>query len=66
MDKLTPNACCSSNYANFIGGGYFFQPFFESVVFMDGVACGNAVSSAFETNLSSEQNNNRNIGSGWQ
>ena len=36
------------------------------VVFMDGVACGNAVSSAFEINLSSEQNNNRNIGSGWQ
>lgn len=65
MDKLTPNACCLSNYTNFIGG-YFSQPFFESVVFMDGVACGNAVSSAFETNLSSEQNNNRNIGSGWQ
>ena len=50
------------------GGGYFFQLFFESVVFMDGVACGNAVFSAIETNLSSEQNNNnnRNIGSGWQ
>ena len=48
------------------GGGYFFQLFFESVVFMDGVACGNAVFSAVETNLSSEQNNNRNIGSGWQ
>lgn len=47
-------------------GGYFSQPFFESVVFMDGVAYGNAVSSAFEINLSSEQNNNRNIGSGWQ
>lgn len=48
-------------------GGYFFQLFFESVVFMDGVACGNAVFSAIETNLSSEQNNNnRNIGSGWQ
>lgn len=47
-------------------GGYFFQPFFESVVFMDGVVCGNAVFSAVETNLSSEQNNNRNIGSGWQ
>lgn len=46
-------------------GGYFFQLFFESVVFMDGVACGNAVFSAVETNLSSEQNN-RNIGSGWQ
>lgn len=49
------------------GGGYFFQLFFESVVFMDGVACGNAVFSAIETNLSSGQNNNnRNIGSGWQ
>lgn len=47
-------------------GGYFFQLFFESVVFMDGVACGNAVFSAIETNLSSGQNNNRNIGSGWQ
>lgn len=44
----------------------FFQLFFESVVFMDGVACGNAVFSAIETNLSSGQNNNRNIGSGWQ
>lgn len=40
---------------------------FESVVFMDGVACGDAVFSAIEMNLSSEQNNNnRNIGSGWQ
>lgn len=48
------------------GGGYFFQLFFESVAFMDGVACGDAVFSAIETNLSSEQNNNRNIGSGWQ
>lgn len=66
MDKLTPNACCSSNYTNFIGGGISPDRFFESVVFMDGVACGNAVSSAFEINLSSEQNNNRNIGSGWQ
>lgn len=65
MDKLTPNAYCSSNYANFIGGGYFSQPFFESVVFMDGVARGNAVFSAVEAKLSSEQNN-RNIGSGWQ
>jgi hypothetical protein len=36
------------------------------VVFMDGVACGDVVFSAIETNLSSEQNNNRNIGSGWQ
>lgn len=41
--------------------------FFESVVFMDGVACGDAVFSAIEMNLSSEQNNNnRNIGTGWQ
>lgn len=66
MEKLTLNTCYSSNYANFIGGGYFSQPFFESVVFMDGVARGNAVFSAVEAKLSSEQNNNRNIGSGWQ
>lgn len=66
MEKLTLNTCYLSNCADSTGGGYFSKPFFESVVFMDGVACGNAVSSAFETNLSSEQNNNRNIGSGWQ
>lgn len=66
MKKLTLNTCYSRNYADFTGGGYFFQLFFESVVFMDGVACGDAVFSAIETNLSSEQNNNRNIGSGWQ
>lgn len=67
MEKLTLNTCYSSNYADSTGGvGYFFQLFFESVVFMDGVACGDAVFSAIETNLSSEQNNNRNIGSGWQ
>ena len=48
------------------GGGISPNRFFESVVFMDGVACGNAVFSAVETNLSLEQNNNRNIGSGWQ
>lgn len=66
MEKLTLNTCYSSNYANSTGGGYFFQLFFESVVFMDGVVCGDAVFSAIETNLSSEQNNNnRNIGSGW-
>lgn len=66
MEKLTLNTCYLSNYANSTGG-YFFQLFFESVVFMDGVACGNAVFSAIETNLSSGQNNNnRNIGSGWQ
>lgn len=53
------------------GGGVFLPTvFFESVVFMDGVACGDAVFSAIEMNLSSEQNNNnnnnRNIGTGWQ
>lgn len=66
MEKLTLNTCYSSYYANSTGGGYFFQLFFESVVFMDGVAYGDVVFSAVETNLSSEQNNNRNIGSGWQ
>lgn len=65
MEKLTLGTCYLSNYANSTGGD-FSQPFFESVVFMDGVVCGNAVFSAVETNLSSEQNNNRNIGSGWQ
>lgn len=65
MEKLTLNTCYSSNYADSTGGGYFFQ--LESVVFMDGVACGDAVFSAIEMNLSSEQNNNnRNIGTGWQ
>ena len=48
------------------GGVFLPTVFFEYVVFMDGVACGDAVFSAVETNLSSEQNNNRNIGSGWQ
>lgn len=67
MEKLTLNTCYSSNYANSArGGGISSNRFFESVVFMDGVACGDAVFSAVETNLSSEQNNNRNIGSGWQ
>lgn len=68
MEKLTLNTCYSSNCADSTGGGYFFQLFFESVVFMDGVVCGDAVFSAIETNLSSEQNNNnnRNIGFGWQ
>ena len=46
--------------------GVFLPTVFESVVFMDGVACGDAVFSVIEMNLSSEQNNNRNIGSGWQ
>lgn len=67
MKKLTLNTCYSRNYADSTGKGYFSQPFFESVVFMDGVACGDAVFSAIEMNLSSEQNNNnRNIGTGWR
>lgn len=65
MEKLTLNTCYLSNYADSTGG-VFLPTVFESVVFMDGVACGNAVFSAIETNLSSGQNNNRNIGSGWQ
>lgn len=52
------------------GRGISPNRFFESVVFMNGVACGDAVFSAIEMNLSSEQNNNnnnnRNIGTGWQ
>ena len=40
------------------GRGISPNRFFESVVFMDGVACGDAVFSAIEMNLSSEQNNN--------
>lgn len=56
MEKLTLNTCYSRNYADSTGKGYFSQPFFESVVFMDGVACGDAVFSAIEMNLSSEQN----------
>lgn len=73
MKKLTLNTCYSRNYADFTGKGYFSQPFFESVVFMDGVACGDAVFSAIEMNLSSDKiiiigknNNNRNIGTDWQ
>lgn len=66
MEKLTLNTCYSSNYVNSTKGGISSNRFFESVVFMDGVVCGDAVFSAVETNLSSEQNNNRNIGSGWQ
>ena len=38
MKKLTLNTCYSRNYADSTGKGYFSQPFFESVVFMDGVA----------------------------
>lgn len=67
MEKLTLNTCYLSNYANSTRGVFLPTVFFESVVFMDGVACGDAVFSAIETNLSSEQNNNnRNIGTGWQ
>lgn len=66
MKKLTLNTCYSCNYADFTGRGISPNRFFESV-FMDGVACGDAVFSAIEMNLSSEQNNNnRNIGTGWQ
>lgn len=67
MKKLTLNTCYSRNYADFTGRVFLPTVFFESVVFMDGVACGDAVFSAIEMNLSSEQNNNnRNIGTGWQ
>lgn len=67
MKKLTLNTCYSRNYADFYREGVFLPTVFESVVFMDGVACGDAVFSAIEMNLSSEQNNNnRNIGTGWQ
>lgn len=66
MEKAYLNTLYLSNCADSTGKGYFSQPFFESVVFMDGVACGDAVFSAIEMNLSSEQNNNRNIGTGWQ
>lgn len=48
MEKLTLNTCYSSNCTDSTGKGYFSQPFFESVVFMDGVACGDAVFSAIE------------------
>lgn len=66
MEKLTLNTCYSRNYADSTGKGYFSRPFLSLWFFMDGVACGDAVFSAIEMNLSSEQNNNRNIGSGWQ
>lgn len=61
--KLKNNTCYSRNYADSTEKGYFSQSFFESVVFMDGVACGDAVFSAIEMNLSSEQNNNNR---NWQ
>lgn len=34
MDKLTPNACCLSNYANFIGGGDISPNRFLSLLFL--------------------------------
>lgn len=66
MKKLTLNTCYSRNYADFTGKGYFSQPFFESVVFMDGVACGDAVFSQLKQIYLQNKNNNRNIGTGWQ
>lgn len=67
MKKLTLNTCYSRTMLILQGRGISPNRFFESVVFMDGVACGDAVFSAIEMNLSSEQNNNnRNIGTGWQ
>ena len=66
MEKLISNVCNLNGYANSIGGGYYSLPLSEAITFMDGDARGIAVFSAIEMNLSSEQNNNRNIGSGWQ
>lgn len=67
MEKLTLNTCYSRTMLILQEGVFLPTVFFESVVFMDGVACGDAVFSAIEMNLSSEQNNNnRNIGTGWQ
>lgn len=69
MKKLTLNTCYSRTMLILQGRGISPNRFFESVVFMDGVACGDAVFSAIYMNLSSEQNNNnnnRNIGTGWQ
>ena len=66
MEKLISSVCNLNGYANSIGGGYCSLPLPETIAFMDGDARGVAVFSAFETNLSSEQNNNRNIGTGWQ
>lgn len=65
MEKLTLNTCYSRTMLILQGRGISPNRFFESVVFMDGVACGDAVFSAIEMNLSSEQDN-RNIGTGWQ
>uniref|UniRef100_UPI003FF153C3 hypothetical protein n=1 Tax=Candidatus Limisoma sp. TaxID=3076476 RepID=UPI003FF153C3 len=58
MEKLTLNTCYSRTMLILQGRGISPNRFFESVVFMDGVACGDAVFSAIEMNLSSEQNNN--------
>lgn len=66
MKKLTLNIVIHATMLILQGRGISPNRFFESVVFMDGVACGDAVFSAIEMNLSSEQNNNRNIGTGWQ
>lgn len=66
MEKLISSVCNLNGYANSIGGGCCSLPLSESMAFMDGDARGIAVFSAIETNLSSEQNNNRNIGTGWQ
>ena len=67
MKKLTLNTVIHATMLILQGRGISPNRFFESVVFMDGVACGDAVFSAIEMNLSSEQNNNnRNIGTGWQ
>lgn len=67
MKKLTLKLVIHATMLILQGRGISPNRFFESVVFMDGVACGDAVFSAIEMNLSSEQNNNnRNIGTGWQ
>lgn len=67
MKKLTLTLVIHATMLILQGRGISPNRFFESVVFMDGVACGDAVFSAIEMNLSSEQNNNnRNIGTGWQ
>ncbi len=69
MKKLTLKLVIHATMLILQGRGISPNRFLSlSVVFMDGVACGDAVFSAIEMNLSSEQNNNnnRNIGTGWQ
>lgn len=67
MEKLTLTLVIQAIVLILQGRDISPSRFFESVVFMDGVACGDAVFSAIEMNLSSEKNNNnRNIGTGWQ